>query len=199
MSTPARPAAAHGWRIGSLAGTPVYLGRSWPIIAVLIVVVFGPNLSRPDRGASTATCWPPATPCFFSSRCSCTRRPTLLPPAGGVTRSAGSSPTSGVDTPSTTRTAPRRPRPPSSPSSARSPTWPRRGRLGPAGPDDERDGPDAARHRRLRQPPRRPLQPAPRPAAGRRPDRQRPGVAGHRAARAAASSRPAGSAASWRC
>jgi Zn-dependent protease len=30
----------------------VYLGRSWPIIAVLIVVVFGPNLARPDRGAS---------------------------------------------------------------------------------------------------------------------------------------------------
>lgn len=52
MSTPVRPAAAHGWRIGSLAGIPVYLGRSWPIIAVLIVVVFGPNLSRPDRGAS---------------------------------------------------------------------------------------------------------------------------------------------------
>src|SRR4051794_31033714 len=52
MSTPARPAAAHGWRIGTLAGTPVYLGRSWPVIAVLIVVVFGPNLARPDRGAS---------------------------------------------------------------------------------------------------------------------------------------------------
>ena len=52
MSTPVRPAAAHGWRIGSLAGIPVYLGRSWPIIAVLIVVVFGPNLARPDRGAS---------------------------------------------------------------------------------------------------------------------------------------------------
>ena len=51
MSTPARPDASHGWRIGSLAGTPVYLGRSWPIIAVLIVVVFGPNLSRSDRGA----------------------------------------------------------------------------------------------------------------------------------------------------
>jgi Zn-dependent protease len=52
MSTPVRTSAAHGWRIGSLAGIPVYLGRSWPIIAVLIVVVFGPNLSRPDRGAS---------------------------------------------------------------------------------------------------------------------------------------------------
>jgi len=52
MSTPARPDASHGWRIGSLAGTPVYLGRSWAIIAVLIVVVFGPNLSRSDRGAA---------------------------------------------------------------------------------------------------------------------------------------------------
>jgi Zn-dependent protease len=52
MSTPARPSAAHGWRIGSLAGTPVYLGRSWPVIAVLIVIVFGPNLARPDRGPS---------------------------------------------------------------------------------------------------------------------------------------------------
>ncbi|MEW1953578.1 site-2 protease family protein [Terrabacter sp. NPDC080008] len=52
MSTRARPDAAHGWRIGTLAGTPVYLGRSWPVIAIVIVVVFGPNLSRPDRGAS---------------------------------------------------------------------------------------------------------------------------------------------------
>jgi len=50
MSTRASPEAAHGWRIGSLAGTPVYLGRSWPVIAVVIVVIFGPNLARPDRG-----------------------------------------------------------------------------------------------------------------------------------------------------
>lgn len=50
MSTPARRGTSHGWRIGSLAGTPVYLGRSWPLIAVLIVVVFGPNLARADRG-----------------------------------------------------------------------------------------------------------------------------------------------------
>src|SRR4051795_7808360 len=49
---PARRPGPHGWRIGTLAGTPVYLGRSWPVIAVLIVVVFGPNLARPDRGAS---------------------------------------------------------------------------------------------------------------------------------------------------
>ncbi|WP_374969077.1 site-2 protease family protein [Terrabacter sp. BE26] len=52
MSTRARSDAAHGWRIGSLVGTPVYLGRSWPVIALVIVVLFGPNLSRPDRGAS---------------------------------------------------------------------------------------------------------------------------------------------------
>src|SRR3954462_1586354 len=51
MSTSARSAAAHGWRIGTLAGTPVYLGRLWPVIAVLIVVVFGPNLGSPARGA----------------------------------------------------------------------------------------------------------------------------------------------------
>jgi Zn-dependent protease len=52
MSPTARPSTAHGWRIGSLAGTPVYLGRSWPVVAVLIVLLFGPNLSRPDRGPS---------------------------------------------------------------------------------------------------------------------------------------------------
>src|SRR4051794_32690163 len=52
MSTPARPAAAYCWRFGTLAGTPVYLGRSWPVIAVPVVVVFGPNLARPGRGSS---------------------------------------------------------------------------------------------------------------------------------------------------
>lgn len=36
----------HGWRLGALAGTPVYLGRSWPIIAVVIVALFAPTLSR---------------------------------------------------------------------------------------------------------------------------------------------------------
>ena len=50
MSTPAGRRSPHGWQIGSLAGSPVYLGRSWPVIAVVIVVVFGPNLARPDRG-----------------------------------------------------------------------------------------------------------------------------------------------------
>ncbi len=42
-----------GLRIGSVAGVPVYLGRTWPIIVVVIVALFGPNLaaSRPDLGA----------------------------------------------------------------------------------------------------------------------------------------------------
>ena len=50
MSTPAGRRSPYGWQIGSLAGSPIYLGRSWPVIAVVIVVVFGPNLARPDRG-----------------------------------------------------------------------------------------------------------------------------------------------------
>lgn len=51
MSTPAGRRSPHGWQIGSLAGTPVYLGRSWPVIAVVIVVAFGPSLARADKGA----------------------------------------------------------------------------------------------------------------------------------------------------
>jgi Zn-dependent protease len=53
MSSPGRaPRSAHGWRIGSLGGTPVFLGRSWPIILVVIVVLIGPQLGRVDRGPS---------------------------------------------------------------------------------------------------------------------------------------------------
>ena len=36
MSTPARADTAPGWRIGSLGGTPVYLGRSWPLLVLLM-------------------------------------------------------------------------------------------------------------------------------------------------------------------
>lgn len=36
----------HGWRIGTLGGVPVYLGRSWPIIAIAIVAFYGPSLAR---------------------------------------------------------------------------------------------------------------------------------------------------------
>ena len=35
-------AAPRGWQIGSLAGVPVYLGRSWVVIAVVITLLFGP-------------------------------------------------------------------------------------------------------------------------------------------------------------
>ncbi|MBC7307660.1 MAG: site-2 protease family protein [Dietzia sp.] len=53
MTAPAPDEARrHGWRIGSLAGTPVYIARSWPVIALLIIAVFGPALGRPDRSAT---------------------------------------------------------------------------------------------------------------------------------------------------
>lgn len=42
----------YGWRIGSIAGSPVYIARSWPVIAVVIIAVFGPALGRSDRSAS---------------------------------------------------------------------------------------------------------------------------------------------------
>lgn len=35
---------SHGWRIGRVAGVPVYLGRSWVLVAVVIVLIFGPVL-----------------------------------------------------------------------------------------------------------------------------------------------------------
>lgn len=42
----------HGWRIGTLAGIPVYLGRSWVLVAGLIVLVLGPTVQQivPDVG-----------------------------------------------------------------------------------------------------------------------------------------------------
>ncbi|EWT07919.1 peptidase [Intrasporangium chromatireducens Q5-1] len=50
MSTPAGASRSpYGWRMGSLGGTPVFLGRSWPIIAIIIVAVFGPRLGAVGR------------------------------------------------------------------------------------------------------------------------------------------------------
>lgn len=42
-----------GLRIGSIGGVPVYIGRTWPLIALLILVTFGPSVAdaRPDLGA----------------------------------------------------------------------------------------------------------------------------------------------------
>ncbi|WP_109471373.1 site-2 protease family protein [Ornithinimicrobium cavernae] len=38
----APPTKAPGWRIGRLAGAPVYIGRSWFLVAGVIIVLFGP-------------------------------------------------------------------------------------------------------------------------------------------------------------
>ncbi len=37
--------ASYGWRLGAIHGIPVYLGRSWPVIALVVVVTFAPNVS----------------------------------------------------------------------------------------------------------------------------------------------------------
>lgn len=49
----APPTKAPGWRIGRLAGAPVYIGRSWFLVAGVIVVLFGPVVQNvlPDLGA----------------------------------------------------------------------------------------------------------------------------------------------------
>ena len=43
---------APGWRIATLGGVPVYIGKSWPVIALFIVYLYGPGLAsaRPDLG-----------------------------------------------------------------------------------------------------------------------------------------------------
>ena len=56
MSTPGAPAQAQrapGLRIATLAGVPVYIGRTWPVIALVILVLYGPTIqsSRPDLGS----------------------------------------------------------------------------------------------------------------------------------------------------
>lgn len=42
MSSTARPDPGPGLRIGVIAGTPVYLGRSWPLIVVLVLLIVVP-------------------------------------------------------------------------------------------------------------------------------------------------------------
>ena len=43
---------APGWRIVTIGGVPVYIGRSWPVIALIIVFLYGPVVARdsPDLG-----------------------------------------------------------------------------------------------------------------------------------------------------
>lgn len=47
---------APGWRIGRLAGAPVYIGRSWFLVAGVIIVLFGPVVQNvlPDLGGGSA-------------------------------------------------------------------------------------------------------------------------------------------------
>ncbi len=47
----AAPSSAHGWRIATVRGVPVFIGRSWPVIAAVIVISFGPQVSHPRTGA----------------------------------------------------------------------------------------------------------------------------------------------------
>src|SRR5665647_1121550 len=51
-STQASTSPAPGWRLATIGGVPVYIGSSWPIIAVLIVATFGPQIAdrRPYLG-----------------------------------------------------------------------------------------------------------------------------------------------------
>ncbi|WP_298886195.1 site-2 protease family protein [uncultured Serinicoccus sp.] len=44
---------APGWRVGTLSGIPIYLGRSWVLVAVLMIALFGPTVERtlPGLGA----------------------------------------------------------------------------------------------------------------------------------------------------
>lgn len=42
----ATASSGHGWRIGSLSGIPIYLGRSWVLVAGVIVVLFGPTVQN---------------------------------------------------------------------------------------------------------------------------------------------------------
>jgi Zn-dependent protease len=43
---------APGWRIATIGGVPVYIGKSWPFIALFVVATFGPGIasSHPDLG-----------------------------------------------------------------------------------------------------------------------------------------------------
>ena len=47
------PSTSPGLKIATLRGVPVYIGRSWPIIALVIVALFGPQVARlhPEWGA----------------------------------------------------------------------------------------------------------------------------------------------------
>lgn len=39
--------APYGWRLGAIRGIPVYIGRSWPVIAIVVVLTFAPSVPTP--------------------------------------------------------------------------------------------------------------------------------------------------------
>src|ERR1035437_4419668 len=43
---------APGWRVATIGGGPVYIGRAWPSVALIIMGTFGPPIAsnRPDLG-----------------------------------------------------------------------------------------------------------------------------------------------------
>jgi len=51
-STQDPPRPAPGLRLATIGGVPVYIGKSWPIIAVVIVALYGPGIAdgRPELG-----------------------------------------------------------------------------------------------------------------------------------------------------
>lgn len=54
MTSPSAARAHPGWRAGHLSGVPVFIGRSWLLIAGVIVLLFGPVVSRlmPELGGA---------------------------------------------------------------------------------------------------------------------------------------------------
>ena len=95
--------SASGLRLTTIGGVPVYIGRSWSFIAVIIVVTYGPQIAndRPDLGNGAyavalayaglllvSVLAPDAAPAVVATR-SGLRVPRALPrPWGGHARSA---------------------------------------------------------------------------------------------------------------
>lgn len=36
----------YGWLVGRVGGVPVFIGRSWPVVALIVVLTFAPSLAR---------------------------------------------------------------------------------------------------------------------------------------------------------
>ncbi len=51
-STAEQTGPAPGWHLATIGGVPVYIGKSWPFIALFIAATYGPGVvnSRPDLG-----------------------------------------------------------------------------------------------------------------------------------------------------